>query len=393
MRTKKEDDTHKIENTFDTKYISTSLFRIPMWFEKKHEKADLFKDFCSKQELTKISQLLLKQKIGVIYKSFGISTKLANDISYPLLHPIVEEDMSTFIDHINGLSQMHARKAIYAQIAFEPISRLTKFFDTKQKIFSVLLHQFFSVDPIHICIIADKRCFAQTLIDITHTLHPKSTLYTNQNVVPELDDGALKSPGLFGMYTEGLIVLPYPEKLTDSQKEILLEVMQTNAITLTTKQKVFKIPAQTSILAYAHPNTSVFVGKHVGLYKQQLPLDADFLENFHIIMCVRCQSEGCLAPKTYSETDLEFVQDFIHYAHTRQVIFPKKFDTYIVDWYKLIDNDKKQIIPPITQKIVIGLIRISIAHARMHLRDEVTLEDLKYAMDLIQDTLHMTEFD
>jgi hypothetical protein len=363
-----------------------------MWFEKKHEKASLFEDFCSKQDVSKISSLLHKQKIGIVYKSFGISTQLANDISYPQLHPLVEENLLEFTEHINSLSQMHARKAIYAQIAFEPISRLTKFFDTKQRVFSVLLHQFFSVDPIHICIIADKRCFAETLLEITHSLHPKSALYKDQNLVPILDDGAMIEQGLFGDFDEGLVCIPQPQKLSDEQKEVLLEVMQNGALIRSHKSKVFKIPTNTSIITITHPNTSVFVGKHVSLYKQQLPLDTDFLENFHITLCVRCQVEGCLAPKSYSETDLEFVQDFIHYAHTKQVIFPKKFDTYIVDWYKLVESDKKTIIPPITQKVVIGLIRISVAHARMHLRDEVTLDDLKYAMDLIQDTLHMIEY-
>ncbi len=366
-----------------------------MWLFKKQSKVDDFKGYVDSADLEKLQVLLDKKKVGLSYNTFGITPRLGKDRQYPVLYKLVDDDsrdVTDLVDLVNKLSEDYVRKQIYSEIAQDPILRFTKFFDTKEKVLSILLHQFFSVDPIHICIIADKRCYMETLIEITHSLHPKSILYNGERLTPSVSDGKLESPGLFADYDEGLICFPNIQKLADSELKVLQNVIRDNSITKKYKSKIFKLPTRVSILAYSNPNTAVFVGKHNGLFKQQFPIETDILAQFHMVVCVRCNDEGCLAPTSYSETDIEFVQDYMNYAHTIGVSFPKKFDEHIVNWYKLVQKEAKSVLSPVSDQLVICLIRLSCAHARMHLRDEVQLEDLKRAMDLLQDTLNLIEY-
>lgn len=369
-------------------------------FGSKHKKHLVhYESFCREDELERIEKLLKDKLVGVSFSSFGISERLAKDVSYPVMHFLQEHtEHVDFVDTLNHNAYIYYRNTIFAEIGKVAQETFVRFFDSKPEILSILLHQFFSTDPLHVMLISDKHCHTETLIEILLSVHPHARLVKSGDsvelgpVITTQGKQASMEEGILQEYTDGLVAFQHVEQLNKSAQAKLVEAMDTGYIYKKVSGKIFKPPSKVSVLGYTQPNTSVFVGKHTGLFKQQLPMQLELMEHFHMVVCVRCSQEGCLAPLSYSETDMDFVQDYIAYAATKQIVFPRKFDKHVADWHKLVLTKREKYIPPITKNLAIAVIRLSVAHARMHLRDEVELSDLKYAMDLLQESLNLITY-
>ena len=82
--------------------------------------------------------------------------------------------------------------------------------------------------------------------------------------------------------------------------------------------------------------------------------------------------------------DMEFIKDYVEFAEQVDVDFPKEFEKQVVNFSTELKKDEKKYLVEISPRMVIGLIRIAKAAARMELRKTVKKEDIDKAEEIIK---------
>ena len=82
--------------------------------------------------------------------------------------------------------------------------------------------------------------------------------------------------------------------------------------------------------------------------------------------------------------DMEFIKDYVDFAEQVDVEFPKELERQVVDFSTELKKDEKKYLIEISPRVVIGLIRLSKAAARMELRKIVAKEDIDKAEEIIK---------
>ncbi len=81
---------------------------------------------------------------------------------------------------------------------------------------------------------------------------------------------------------------------------------------------------------------------------------------------------------------MAFIREYVDFAEQVDVEFPKEFEKQVVEFSTTLKKDEKKYLIEISPRIVIGLIRIAKASARMELRKTVKKEDIDKAEEIIK---------
>jgi replicative DNA helicase Mcm len=157
--------------------------------------------------------------------------------------------------------------------------------------------------------------------------------------------------------------------------------------------------AKTSILAAANPKYGKYNSS--GYMADQINLSAPLLARFDLIYILIDEPEEYRDEKIaerilqgYSDEDIDYgvplmsidmLRKYIIYAKRIEPKIPMECSRRIIDFYVGIRNDEDRPIDsplPITARQLQGLSRLSVAFARINLRDEVMLEDVEKAIRL-----------
>ncbi len=216
--------------------------------------------------------------------------------------------------------------------------------------------------------------------------------------------------GAMVLSNKGIVCIDEIEKMDEHDRSTMHEAMEQQSVTISKANIQATLRAETTVLAAGNPKLGRF--DPYTPIPQQIDISPSLLSRFDVIFVIRdvpdkAQDEA-IASHVLEEhkqvakraiVDSVLLRKYIAYA--RRKIKPQLTDEAIEEiknfYIKLrsqpgrADSGIKPI--PITARQLEGIIRLSEAHAKMRLSDEVGRKDSKVAIDLLKYSLMQVGYD
>jgi len=277
---------------------------------------------------------------------------------------------------------------------------------------------------IHILLIGDPGVAKTRMIQNMAELAPKSIYVSGKTVTSvgltasaerdELGEGWTLKAGALVLASGGLGCIDEFGQIEKEEAAALLEVMESQTVSIAKAGIVAKFKARTAILAAANPRFGRFDPNQLPV--EQFDISPALLSRFDLIFPIKDvldeEKDRKLAqhmltshrdaslkrtPETeeYKTLDSDFIRKYVAYArkHIRPVLSQeaaKKIEDYYTELRKLGESQKSIAITP---RQIEGLIRLSEASAKARLSQVVEIEDAERAIALTEYVLRQTAFD
>ncbi len=354
------------------------------------------------KDLKRIKNLLKNKKIGVSFSSLGISEKIGDDVSFPQLNLALEDnELQLFAEKTNKEIEEKAKRKAF-RLFSEKAKTIKEFI--APNIFGMELVkeaaalQLFAIDPVHILLLGDPGTGKTDILRSVSNLHPVTSFGLGSGASKAGLSAAVKGndiiKGLLPMANNGICCIDELNLMKKTDYAALYSAMEKGFITYDKANKHFQLDAKVRVIATSNPKGDRFVGNIISILKQQIPFDSALLTRFHLVFLIRKPGLERFAKITkkivqndkmkVSIKDMEFIKDYVDFAEQVDVEFPKEFEKQVVEFSTKLKKDEKKYLIEISPRLVIGLIRIAKASARMELRKTVKKEDIDKAEEIIK---------
>lgn len=163
--------------------------------------------------------------------------------------------------------------------------------------------------------------------------------------------------------------------------------------------KHIKLDANISLLASANPKGDKFVGRTTETWLKQIPFDPALLSRFHLVFFIRRPNTKQfinIAKKIVSQreknieiNDALFIRDYVEFSHMVEVSFDDKLKKKIVDFATKLKKDERKFLIEVSPRLILGLMRLAKASARIELRNKVEEKDLNKVFNLYEKSLYV----
>jgi replicative DNA helicase Mcm len=178
----------------------------------------------------------------------------------------------------------------------------------------------------------------------------------------------------------------------------LYNAMEKGFVTYDKGSHHYRFDARIKVIATANPKGDEFTGDSVDDFKKSLPFDPALLSRFHIVFLVRkprIDEFIAIAEKIIEGTskinikkhDIEFVKNYIKFAEKIDVEFNTEFKNEIKIFAGNVRIHEDELLISVTPRVVVGIMRLSLASARMELRSKVEKDDVMRAIEVFEASL------
>jgi len=273
---------------------------------------------------------------------------------------------------------------------------------------------------IHILLVGDPGVAKSVILKFTSTIAPKGRYVSGKSataagltaavVKDEFLRGWSLEAGSMVLSNKGVVCIDEIEKMEEHDRSTMHEAMEQQTVTISKANIHATLKAETSVLAAGNPKFGRF-DPHTPI-PQQIDISPALLSRFDVIFIIRDipnkLKDEAIASHVLEEHKQTVVRDTIepkllrkYIAYSKQKIKPKLTDEAveeIKDFYVKLRNQsvrtESDIKPiPITARQLEGIIRLSEAHAKLRLSEEVKREDAKKAIELLKTSLKQVGYD
>lgn len=354
------------------------------------------------KDLKKIKNLLKNKKIGVSFSSLGISEKIGDDVLFPQLNLALEDnELQLFVEKTNNEIEEKLKRKTF-RLFSEKAKTIKEFIAPNifgmELIKEAAALQLFATEPVHILLLGDPGTGKTDILRSASKLHPITSFGLGSGASKAGLSAAVKGneiiKGLLPMANEGICCIDELNLMKRTDYAALYSAMEKGFITYDKANKHFQLDAKVRVIATSNPKGDRFVGNIISILKQQIPFDSALLTRFHLVFLIRKPGLERFAKITekivrddkmkVNIKDMEFIKDYVDFAEQVDVEFPKELEKQVVDFSTELKKDEKKYLIEISPRIVIGLMRLAKAAARMELRKTVTKEDVDKAEEIIK---------
>ncbi|MBU1201748.1 MAG: ATP-binding protein [Nanoarchaeota archaeon] len=376
--------------------------------KKKKEDLNNISKYIDEKEYKRIRKLLKLEKVGISYLSLKVSKKIIQDQLFPVINPAVEDKEIIKISKVwNSIIQEKVREKKYEEFSLVAEQKIKEFIaphiigldDVKE---AVML-QLFATDKIHVLLLGDPGTGKTDILRAVDELAPISSYGLGSGTSGVGLTAALQgkevAKGLLPMADNGICCVDELNLMKTKDRGSLLNAMEKGFVTYDKGSKHVKFDARISLLATANPKGDKFVGKNPDIWLKQIPFDTALLSRFHMVFFVRRPGQKefvDIAKKIVNEReknldvgDSLFIRDYIEFSHLVEVGFDEKLKTQIVEFAAKLKKDEKDFLVEISPRIVLGIMRLTKASARLELRRVVEQKDLNRVFKIVKNSLYI----
>src|SRR3989344_2519413 len=273
---------------------------------------------------------------------------------------------------------------------------------------------------IHILLVGDPGVAKSVMLKFTSIIAPKGRYVSGKAataagltaavVKDEFLRGWALEAGAMVLSNKGTVCIDEIEKMNEQDRSTMHEAMEQQSVTISKANIQATLRAETTVLAAGNPKLGRF--DPYTPIPQQIDISPALLSRFDVIFIIRdlpnITQDEAIATHVLEEHKQEVIRDVIepkifrkYIAYAKQRFKPKLTNEAIDEiksfYIKLRNQSVKadsEIKPiPITARQLEGIIRLSEAHAKVRLSNEVTRDDAKKAIELLKISLRQVGYD
>jgi len=274
---------------------------------------------------------------------------------------------------------------------------------------------------IHVLLVGDPSTAKSHLLDFTAQVAPRAVKASGKGVSGVGLTAAANRDELTGKWTvdagtlvladQGFAILDELDKMSKNDRDNLHEPMEQGRIDFAKAGINMVLNARATVIAAANPKLGRF--NPMRSVPEQIDLPPTLFSRFDLIFMFvdepdqkrDLQVAEAFLERWYKPEEVrppyspEFLQKIIAYARRKikNLKMTEEAYKYVKEQYAKLRNAVKKSGDngpiPFTPRQLGAMVRLAEAYARMHLRDTVTLEDVKVAKELIKYTLRKVAMD
>jgi replicative DNA helicase Mcm len=261
--------------------------------------------------------------------------------------------------------------------------------------------QLFATEPVHMLLLGDPGTGKTDILRGMSQLAPISAFGLGSGTsgvgLVATVKGKEILKGLLPMADGGLCAIDELNLMKDENRAGLYNAMEKGFVTYSKGGTHARFDARVNVIATANPRGDKFIGDDLKGFKKQLPFDSALLTRFHLMFIVRKPDVQMFSEisrkivrnekKTVAQADIDFVRRYVDYASKISVKFPAELEDEVVAFAEKLKSNEKRYLSEISPRIVVGVMNLVKAAARLELRDKATKEDLERVQNLVEKSL------
>jgi DNA replicative helicase MCM subunit Mcm2 (Cdc46/Mcm family) len=347
--------------------------------------------YADESTLKEAKKLIINDNATLSYGRFSVSKEMLEDFPFPVLHPISQNrDIQGRIIEINKKVEDAAREKAYYRFSKNAMSKITGLLSPSHSelndLRTLLALQLLSSERVHIYLLSDPSVLSSEILRFAAALYEPSVFVSaagSKIILSDVRKTHGWSKGVLGLHTEGLVCVDEIDQLREPDSSALALCMNQGLFYEENdkrKQKQTKV----MILASSNAQSGRFVGKSIDILRRQVPVSNDLLLAFHFVVLLRDNGTQKVSQFKIHKPDYDFVKGYCSYASSFNVEVSAEAEEKIYsesEKLKLLDSN---FIRPFDNQIVVGMIRLAKANAKMRLRKEVTAADVEAVSLLLE---------
>lgn len=374
-------------------------------------KLDGIKEHFSDEDLEEVEFLLKKHKARLSEDGFDTSDEFWEASTYTILASNVQDAyVQAKVDYYNKRLVDAGRKRIFSEFSAvakdKIIGLIAPNIISRDHVKLAGLLQLFAKEKVHILLLGDPSTGKTVILRSISDLAPISSF--------GLGSGASKAgltltvsgkeivKGILPLADGGVACIDELNLMRNQDLAGLLNAMEKGFITYDKGNHHLTVDARVKVFASANPAGDKFVGRSMEVLRQQMPFDDALVSRFHLIFLMRKPDakeflkisekivRGARDNDIY-EGDAEFVKEYVRYALEKEVYFDKKLADDVQAFVAALKRDEDRFLMEVSPRMVVGLINLAKASARIRLAEKVERADLDQAIKVLHSALYIRQ--
>jgi DNA replicative helicase MCM subunit Mcm2 (Cdc46/Mcm family) len=371
--------------------------------KEKRESFELLKPYVDDDYHKPIDKLLRMKKVNIEFAKLGIT--IVKDKEFPQLSiGRVDKEIQDFCNMVNNDITASFKKEMFKELAKEP-EKIKDFIaphiidmdDVKE---AVLL-QMFSNEHFHILLLGDPSTGKTDIIKSAADLVPLSSFGLGSGTsgvgLATTVKGKNVSKGLLPQADKGLCCIDELNLMKKADYASLYNAMEKGFVSYDKGGHHFKFDARVNILATGNPKGDKFKGMTIKTIKSQIPFESALLSRFHLLFIIKRPDAKKFKKITkkiihndkmkIKSEDTTFITEFIRFNKVNEVEFSSELEEDVSSFIEKIKNNEDKYLIEVSPRVVIGMIRLAKASARMYGRNIVQKDDVETAKRILEASL------
>jgi DNA replicative helicase MCM subunit Mcm2 (Cdc46/Mcm family) len=380
---------------------------IPLSKEDK-ARIEMVKDVLQPEEIKELEAMLKSHKARFAEADFGTSPGLMASSKYLMVAcNVIDSFFKNKVEEINSRIVMLGKEKVFAEFSTSAEEKILPLIAPNilgmEEVKRAGLIQLFAKEKVHILLLGDPATGKTDILRSIADFAPISSFGlgsgTSKAGLTVAVPGKEIIKGLLPLANNGIACIDELNLLKTADRAGLLNAMEKGFITYDKADSHLKLDANVNVFATANPEGERFVGRTTEVLKQQIPFDPALLSRFHLLFLIRKPStEEFLKitdniikgeKKSVTEKDKHFIKEYVAYALSKNVEFDKSLSSLMQGFVSDVKKDEDQFIVEISPRMVIGIMNMAKAAARMKLKDKVEKEDVIKVLKIFNFSLYL----
>lgn len=386
----------------------TFLMRLLPLSKADKERLELVKELFSESELKEMKELLKSHKARFSEEDFSTTAALLKDSKYTVfrsnsVNSKIKERAELFDRRISHFSKEQVFKAFSAVAEEKILSLIAPNIIGLDEVKRAGLYQLFASEKVHILLLGDPSTGKTVILRSIAELAPISSFGlgsgSSKAGLTVTFSGKEMIKGILPLADNGIACIDELNLMQNPDRAGLLNAMEKGFITYDKGNNHIQLNARAKVFASANPEGDRFIGRTIDVLKKQIPFEPALLSRFHLVFLIRRPSTDEFLKITdkiikegethIDEHDRDFVKAYAAYALSREVLFDKSLSSLIQGFVADVKNDEDKFIIEITPRMVMGIMNMAKARARLHLREKVEKEDIVAVLKVFNSALYI----